>query len=146
MSVNMSVEGPVSLNLGNVDDAPVAKGWHTVKIERAEADTNKKDQPQIAILARITNETDPDFNKTIPWYLTFTGDMESFQMKLIRRCVEALGLPLTLDYPSYQDFGDALIGLSVDANVTHREWEGETKLNVNKWRPISFMTEEDVSF
>ena len=146
MSVNMSLGSPVSINLGNVDDAPVAKGWHTVKIERAEADEDKKGNPQISVLARVTNESDPDNNKTIPWYLTFNGDLDSFQMKIVRRSIEALGLPLNLDYPTYQDLGDALIGLSVDAYVTHREWEGETKINVNKFRPISLLGMDDVEF
>jgi len=147
MSVNMSMGAPVSLNLAGVNDSPVAVGWHTVKIERATAAEDKNGDPQVMVYARVTNESDPDHNQGFSWFLTFNGDMDSFPMKIIRRCVEALGLPLELDYPSYQDFGDAMIGLSVDVKISHREWQGETRINCNQFRPVNLLEmDTDVVF
>ncbi len=136
MSVDLT--GPVSLNLGGVNDELVPIGWHTVTIERGEAKLSKKEQPSIFVLSRISDEADPNFNETLIWNLTDTGNLEDFQMKLFRRCIEALEMPLDLDYPSYQALADALIGKTVDCKVSHREYQGEQQVNITQWRPVSY--------
>lgn len=132
MSVDLTdLEGPVSLDLGDISDEPVAKGWHTVEIERAEARLSSQAQvPQLFIMARIVDEADPEYNRTLVWNLNLTGDGRIF----LKRCLTALGMPQQLDYPSYQDLADDLIGRQVDAQVKHGTWKGEKRADVNKWR------------
>ena len=136
MSVDLT--GPVSLNLGGVKDALVPVGWHTVTIERADAKESSKEKPQIFVLSRISDEADPDFNRTVIWNLTDTGDLEDFPMKLFRRCIEALGMPLDLNYPSYQALADDLIGRTFDCKVSHRTYKGEPQTNILQWRPTQY--------
>lgn len=136
MSVDLT--GPVSLNLGGVRDVLVPVGWHTVTIERADARESSKEQPQIFVLSRISDEADPDFNRTLIWNLTDTGNLEDFQMKLFRRCIEAMGLPLDLNYPSYQALADDLIGRTFDCKVSHRTYQGEPQTNITRWRPVVY--------
>ncbi len=136
MSVDLT--GPVSLNLGGVNDELVPVGWHTVTIERAEAKKSKKEQPSIFVLSRISDEADPNFNETLIWNLTDTGNLEDFQMKLFRRCIEALEMPLDLNYPSYQDLANELIGKTFDCKVSHRVYQGEPQTNIIQWRPTSY--------
>ena len=136
MSVDLT--GPVSLNLGGVHDELVPVGWHTVTIERADAKLSKKDEPSIFVMSRISDEVDPNFNETVVWNLTDTGNPDDFQMKLFKRCAEALGLPEELNYPSYQALADDLIGRTFDCKVSHQVYMGENKTNVNQWRPTQY--------
>lgn len=132
MSIDLS--GPVSIDLGDVDDEPVDEGWHTVEIERAEAKlTRKKELPSIFVMGRITDEADPKYNRTIIWNSILSGNA----MRFTKRFFDAVGMPEQLDYPSYQALADDLIGRVCEVEVKHREYEGELQANVNKWREIS---------
>lgn len=138
MSVNLTLEGPVSFNLDEVHDVPVSTGWHQVTVEQTEAKLSKKDHPQIFFLSRISDEADEDFNRTIIWNLTFDGNMGGFNMKRVRRFCEAAGIPLTLDYASYEAMAEDMINREVMVEVKHQEYEGETQARVNKWQSVSF--------
>ena len=62
IAVNL-LEGPVRLNLTEVDDTPVSAGWHGVKIITAEAKMSKDGtKPQINVMARVTDETSLQFD------------------------------------------------------------------------------------
>lgn len=137
--VDMNLSGPVSLDLGSTSDAPLAIGWHTCQIERCEARTSKKGLPQFFVLARITDEDDAEFNQSIIWNLTFDNVAQSFNSKRVKRCLTALGMPEQLSYTSWEDFAEALIGLNVDAYVTHQDRDGEPQANVNKWRAVQLL-------
>lgn len=134
MTIDLS--SPVSIDLGEVNDEPVAVGWHTVTIERAEAKLSRQQEiPQIFVLSRITNEADPEYNRTLIWNLNLSGD----GLRFTKRCLEALGFPEQLNYSSYQDLADDLVGREVDAKVKHRTYQGETKSSVNQWRPTEMV-------
>lgn len=132
MSIDLS--GPVSIDLGDVNDEPPEEGWHTVEIERAEAKlTRQKQLPSIFVMGRITDEADPEYNRTIIWNSILSGNA----MRFTKRFFDAVGMPEQLDYPSYQALADDLIGRVCEVEVKHREYEGELQANVNKWREIS---------
>jgi len=131
---DMDLSGPIILDLADVRDEPVSKGWHAVRIERAEPKISRqKKLPQIFVLARITDEGDPEYNRTVIWNLTLKGDGLVFT----KRCFVALGLPSQLDYPSYQALADDLIGLEVEAQVKHRVYEGNKQIQVSNWRKLT---------
>ena len=133
--IEINLEGPITLDLGAVSDEPVDAGWHTVQIERAEARlTRQKELPQIFVLARITDEGDPQFNKTVLWNNLLVGEGLIFT----KRCFKALGLPEVLEFDSVQDLANELIGITVEVRIKHRTYEGEIQANVANWRPVTF--------
>ena len=130
----IDLSGPVTLNLDEVRDEPVAIGWHSVKIERAEPKlTRQKNLPSIFVMSRISDEADVDFNRTIIWNLMLKGDGVVFT----KRCFAAMGITGKLEFPSYQAMADALIGLEVEVKVKHRVYKGEVQANASNWRPIT---------
>ena len=134
VSAQVNLEGPIVLDLGQVRDQPVAEGWHVVTIERADAKTSsKKDIPMIFVLSRISDESDPECNRTIIWNIMLQGE----GMVFTKRCLAALGMPEQLNYPSYQALANDLIGRSVEVKTKHRTYEGEQSLQVNNWRPVT---------
>ena len=136
--VEINLEGPITLDLGAVSDEPVAIGWHTVQIERADAKlTRQKELPQIFVMGRITDEADPQFNKTIIWNCMMVGEGLIFT----KRCFKALGMPEVLNYPSLQALADDLITRAVEVRVKHRTYEGEIQANVSNWKPVTFSTD-----
>lgn len=133
-NVDIDLSGPVTLNLDAIRDELVPEGWHTVKIERAEAKLSRqKKLPQVFVLSRITDEADPDFNRTVIWNLMLEGEGLLFT----KRCFEALGLSGQLDYPSYQDMASDLVDREVEAKIKHRTHKGEQQIQVNNWREIT---------
>ena len=134
MSENIDLTGPVTIDLGSISDEPVSEGWHRVTIERADPKlSNKQQLPSIFVLSRVTDENDPDYNRTVIWNNMLEGD----GMIFTKRAFEALGLPEQLDYPSYQALADDLIGREVDVKVKHNTYQGEKTANVNQWREAS---------
>lgn len=128
------LEGPVTLDLDQVRDEPPAKGWHTVRIERAEAGLSRqKKTPKIFVLSRVIDEADVEFNRTIIWNVMLSGDGLVFT----KRCLKALGLPGRLEYGSYQELADDLIGREVEVQVKHRTYQGERQAQVNNWREVT---------
>lgn len=128
------LSGPVSIDLGQVRDELVEKGWHTVRIERADAGISRKKQiPKIFILSRVTDEGDIEHNRTLIWNVMLGGD----GMVFTKRCFKALGMPEQLNYDSYQAMADDLIGRDVDVKVNHRTYEGEMQVQINNWRPVT---------
>lgn len=135
----VNLEGPISLDLAAVRDEPIVKGWHVVKIERADPGLSRKQGiPKIFIMARVIDEADEEHNRTIIWNLMLAGD----GLQFTKRCLGALGMPEQLDYPSYQALADALIGLEVDVNVKHKTYEGKLQAQANNWRAVT----ADISF
>lgn len=134
MSEEMQVDlsGPITLDLGKVSSDPVDTGWHTVEIERAEAKASSNGAPMLFVLSRITDETDPDYNRTIIWNNMLDGEGLVFT----KRCFEALGMPEVLEYDSYQALADDLLGREVDVKVKHRTYQGEKQASVNNWREV----------
>ena len=131
---SVDLSGPISLDLSEISDSPVAEGWHTVTIERAEAKlSSEKQLPMIFVMARVTDEADPEHNRTVVWNLMLKGE----GLRFLKRCLGALGLGEQLDYPSYQAMADDLVGRSCDAKVKHRQYRGETQANVNSWRELT---------
>lgn len=127
-------DAPIALNLSNIKDQPCAVGWHAVEIERAEYGTSsKKGLPKIFVLSRITDEADPDFNRTIIWNLMLSGEGLVFT----KRCFVALGYPEVLEYPTADALADSLIGLQVEVRVKHRVYQGNNQAQVNNWRPLT---------
>jgi len=138
MSV-INLSAPVRLNLNDTEDLPVAEGWYPVRIISSEAKMSSKDQPQIAIMARITDENSPDYNKGLFWYLTFAEDSQSFQIKMLKRCILALPtIDPDLNYPSYKDFADALVDLELQVHVKHGSYNDEVTANVNKFKELEY--------
>lgn len=130
----VDLTGPIVLDLGEVRDEPVAVGWHSVAIERAEARSSRqKKLPMIFILARINDEADMEYNRTVIWNIMLEGD----GMVFTKRCFAALGLPEQLNYPSYQALADDLIGLEVEVQVKHRVYQGAKQIQVNNWRALT---------
>ena len=128
------LEGPVTIDLGQVRDEPVAEGWHTVTIERADPGLSRQKQtPKIFLLSRITDEADVENNRTIIWNIMLDGD----GMLFTKRCLQALGLPEQLNYPSYQALADDLVGREVDVKIKHRMYKGEKQVQVNNWRQVT---------
>ena len=137
MSIQIDLDGPVNMNTDEIEDELPAAGWHTVTIERAEARLSSKQEiPQIFILSRITDEADPQFNKTVIWSLNLAGDGMGF----FKRCFAALGMPKQLDYPSYQDMADEVVGREVECKVKHGTYNGEPQAQVSAWRPSEGLT------
>lgn len=130
----IDLSGPVTLNLDEVRDEPVAAIWHSVKIERADAGLSRQKQlPQIFILSRISDEADVDFNRTIIWNLMLEGDGVVFT----KRCFAALGITGKLNFPTYQAMADALVGLEVEVKLKHRTYKGEVQANASNWRAVT---------
>ena len=137
MSIQIDLEGPVNMNTDEIKDELPAAGWHTVTIERAEARLSSKQEiPQIFIMARITDEADPQFNKTVIWSLNLAGDGMGF----FKRCFAALGMPKQLDYDSYQDMADEIVGREVECKVKHGKYNDEPQAQVSAWRPTEGLT------
>lgn len=133
--IEISLDGPITLDLGAVSDEPVAIGWHTVQIESAEARLSRKQElPMIFVVSRITDEADPQHNKTIIWNNMMRGEGLVFT----KRCFKALGMPEQLSADSLQDLADELVGIQVQAQVKHRVHEGEIQANVSNWRAVTF--------
>lgn len=125
---------PISLNLAEIHDEPVAVDWHTVEIERAEFGlSSKKQLPKIFVLSRITDEADPDFNRTVLWNLMLSGE----GMVFTKRCFIALGYPEVLEYPTAEALAESLMGLAVEVRVKHRTYQGAKQAQVNNWRAIT---------
>ena len=138
MSDEFELTGPITLDLGAIRDEPVSADWHTVKIERADAGiSSKKQLPKIFLLSRITDEADPEYNRTIIWNCMLEGDGLPFT----KRCFKALGMPDVLEYPSYQALADELVGREVECKVKHRTYKGEKQANVTNWRAVSYSVE-----
>jgi hypothetical protein len=132
--LNINLNEPITLDLSEISTEPVPTGWHTVTIERAEAKlTRQKKLPSIFVMSRITDEADPDYNRTIIWNAMLDGDGLMFTKKFFT----ALGMPEQLEYDSYQALADDLLGREVEAKVKHRQYEGETQASVNDWREPS---------
>ena len=130
----VNLEGPIVLDLGEVRDDPVTPGWHTVRIERADAGVSRqKGLPKIFILSRVTDEGDEEYDRTIIWNLMLDGDGLVFT----KRCLSALGLPEQLNYPSYQALADDLIDREVEVKGKHRVYKGETQYQVSNWKPVT---------
>ena len=130
----VNLAAPVRLNLTEIDDLPVAEGWYEVEVITAEAKASKKGQPQINVMGRITDEASSEFNKALFWYLTFDEDPNSFAIKMLKRCVEAIpSIDPDLNYESYQAFGDDLVGKELSVHVKHGDYQGEVTANVNKF-------------
>lgn len=128
------LDGPVVLDLSQVRDELIPEGWHTVTVERADPGLSRQQQiPKIFILSRVTDEGDPDHNRTIIWNVMLSGD----GMQFMKRCFAALGLPLQLNYPSYQALADDLIGREVEVKLKHKAYKGEKQVNVSNWRPCT---------
>jgi len=133
--IEIDLEGPIQIDLGGVKDEPVAQGWHTVLVERAEGRLSSQQKlPMIFVLSRIADEADPDYNHTIIWNNMLTGEGLVFT----KRCFKALGLPVKLDFPSVQALADELIGRSVEVRIKHKMHEGELQANASNWRAVTF--------
>jgi len=127
----INLEGPITLDLGAIKDEPVSVGWHSVTIERAEAkETRQQSLPSIFVLARVNDEADPDYNRTVIWNLMLSGDGLLFT----KRCFGALGMPEQIQAPSVQALADELVGRDVEVQVKHRTYEGAIQANANNWR------------
>ena len=135
----VDLSGPVKLNLSAIDDSPIAAGEYDVKIITAEAKLSKKGQPQINVMARVTDEASSEYNKAVFWYLTFDENPESFPVKMLKRCVAAIpAINPDLDYPSYQAFGNDLIGKELRVEIKHGEYEGEVSVQVKKFMVMEY--------
>lgn len=133
-SEEISLEGPIVLDLGQVRDEPVATGWHSVVIERADAGISReKKLPKIFFLSRVTDEASPEYNRTVIWNCMLEGDGLVFT----KRCFAALGMPEHLNYPTYQALADDTLSREVDVQVKHRVYKGEKQASVNNWRPLT---------
>lgn len=134
--IEFDLDGPIELDLGAIRDELVVKGWHPVKVERAEAGLSSQKQiPQVFILSRCTDEDDPDFNRTIIWNCMLQGDGLLFT----KRCFKAAGMPETLSYPTAQALADELVGCEFEAQVQHKKNKntGELQVRISNWRPIT---------
>ncbi len=135
---SVDLSGPVSLDMGSISDELIPLGWHTVTIERVDAKlTREKKLPSLFVMARISEEGDPDHKRTIIWNLMLAGSGLIFT----KRCFKALGLPDQLEFSSYEELAAELIGLECEVEVKHREYQGEQQVQVGRWRPaqsISF--------
>jgi hypothetical protein len=134
MAEEITLDGPFTLNLEDVKDEPVNEGWHLVEIEKAEPKrTNQKKLPAVFVVARIVDEEDEDFNRTLIWNNIL--DPSSQAIRFTKRCFEALGMPAELQYENgVQGLCEDLIGRRVDAKAKHETYEGDVRARVNKWR------------
>ncbi len=129
----LELTGPIILDLGAVRDEPVAEGWHSVEIERADPGlSNQKKIPKIFILSRLIDEADEDYNRTQIWNAMLEGDGLIFT----KRCMKALGLPDQLAYDSVEDFCADLVGRQVQVQTRHRIYKGEKQSSASNWRPL----------
>ena len=132
----VDLDSPVNMDLDEVQDELIPAGWHSVTIERAEARLSSKQQiPQIFVMSRITDEGDPDFNRTIIWSLNLAGPGMGF----FKRCFAALGMPEKLNYNCWQDMADEIVGREVDAKVKHGTYNNEPQAQVSTWRPTELL-------
>jgi len=131
----INLSSPVSINLEGVD-VPVAAGWHSVTIERVDVGLTKDGHPKFFIVSRIEDEADPDNNNTLVWNLIFNFDNRSGGF--VKRCFAALGMPMQLDYASYEEMAEALIGRECEAFSKLGEYQGVPRAEVSKWRAPSF--------
>ncbi len=131
----INLSGPVSINLEGVD-VPVAPGWHSVKIEKVTVGTTKDEHPRFFVVSRIEDEADPDNNNTLIWNLVFNFTNRSGGF--VKRCFAALGMPVQLDYESYELMAEDLIGRECEAYSKLGEYEGVPRAEVGKWRAPSF--------
>ena len=128
------LSGPILLDLTAISDEPVAIGWHRVTIEQAEPKlSNQQKIPSLFILARVSDEEDPDFNSTVLWNVMMEGDGLIFT----KRFFKALELPTKLEYDSLAALGADLIGREVEVKIKHRMYQGEKRANVGQWRTPS---------
>lgn len=133
--IELDLEGPITLDLGAVKDELAELGWHSVRIERADAGiSSKKGLPKIFVMARMTDQDDPDFNRTLVWNCMLSGDGLVFT----KRCFKAADMPEQLNYPTYQALADDLVGRELAAKVQHKANRdtGEMQVSVGNWKPI----------
>ena len=131
----INLSGPVSIDLGGVD-LPVAEGWHSVTIEKVEVKTTQDNYPRFFVMSRINDEADPDNNNTLIWNLVFNFNNRSGGF--VKRCFAALGMPMQLEYDSYEDMAEAMIGRECEALSKLGEYEGIPRAEVSKWRAPSY--------
>jgi len=132
----INLSGPVSIDLSGVG-LPVAEGWHSVTIERVDVGTTKDEKyPKFFVMSRINDEADPDNNNTLVWNLIFNFTNRSGGF--VKRCFAALGMPMQLDYDTYEDMAEAMIGRECEALSKMGEYEGEPRAEVGKWRAPSY--------
>lgn len=130
----LTLEGPITLDLTQISDEPVSRGWHTVTIERAEGRfSRKKHLPEVFFLSRITDEGDPEHNRTVIWNCQLKGDGLMFT----KRCFKALGMPEVLNYPTVEDLCAELVGLECEVEVRHKVYQGAKQARVSNWRPVT---------
>lgn len=135
----IDLSGPVVIDLEEIRDEPVNEGWHVVEIERCEPKLSRqKHLPQLFVLSRVVDEADVEYNRMILWNLM----LEGAGMVFTKRCFKALDMPSVLDYPTYQDLANELIGRQVEVKVKHKTNKGEIQANVNNWRPAT----SDIAF
>lgn len=128
---DITLTGPITIDLGAIKDEPVADGWHSVEIERAEPKlSSEKKLPQIFVLSRIIDEADPDYHRTVVWNSMLKGDGLVFT----KRCFKALGLPEVLDYPDAQALADDMVGRRCQAKCKRSKEEDSRNVNVNDWK------------
>lgn len=134
----INLNGPVMLDLSTINDELVPEGWHTVTLEQVTAKlTSQKGLPSLFVMSRITDDDDPDVNRTVIWNLMLSGD----GMIFTKQCFSALNMPVKLEYDSYSDLAADMIGREVDVRVKYRTYEGEKQVSVNKWRTPSLELE-----
>lgn len=130
---SVDLSGPVSLDLGAISDKLVPMGWHQVTVERVDAKlTREKRLPSLFVMARITDEGDPDHKRTLIWNLMLVGE----GLLYTKRCFKALGLPEQLEFESHEELAAEMIGLECEAYVKHKPYNNEMQAKVGRWRPV----------
>ena len=137
--VTIDLSGPIVLDLEQISDEPVAEGWHTITIERAEGRESGEGKPMIFALSRVTDESDPEYNRTVVWNNMLTGE----GLRFTKRCFKGLGLPMQLDYPSVDALCADMVGRGCDVRVRHGKVRkgprtGEIQANVSAWKATQF--------
>lgn len=133
MSENMVLEGPIVIDLNEVRDEPIADGWHLVVVERVDPGYSRQQHiPQVFVLSRVTDEGDPDFNRTIIWNSMLAGDGRRFS----KRFFLAAGLPALLQYPTADALAADLVGRAVLVKTKAKlnPQTGEVNVNCSSWK------------
>ena len=131
------LEGPILLDLSDVSDEPVPEAWYATEIEKADPGYSpNKGIPQVAIGARIIDETSPSYNRMlfVQWHLVGEG------RRFTRRGLKAAGFGVDkpMEFSSAQELADQLLGVQMEMRVQHNVSKGTTYANVSAYRPLAY--------
>lgn len=147
----MTLDGPIVLDLTDVKDTPVATGWHDFAIVESEAQKPEGRPLQIYMRADITNESDPDRGRPIFLRLPLEPSEQGDFRGQTRKFLKALGYDAdsVKNYPTAQALADEFLDAELQMRVKHKPDKTDKDVvyaNINGWKPLEIAAEDEIPF